>query len=832
MTVNSKGKLIVSLLLILAWQAQLVSAQTSGKTWPHPIPARIHDGFNKDLTVMTLGDVQTNLADGTFDPRKDEVRLLDGSLKQNYYKDVLGIKFFSAIDKSNFPLPPSGWCSWYFYFQEINEDEIRNNARWINVNLKEYGARYVQIDDGWQGTGHGLGENRDWTTIDKRFAGGMEKLAADIKAMGLTPGIWLAPHGQSNESVIRNHPLVFLKKPDGSSAADTWEGKFLVDPSTAETQKYLADLFTKLSKWGYEYFKIDGQPIVIREFKAKKEFMKNPADGDELYRKTLNTIRDSIGPHRYLLGCWVVPLEGAGIMNGSRTGADVVLGWDGFKYAMRATTQYYFLHNIAWYNDPDVLVVRAPLPLEQARAWATLVGLTGQALLTSDRLMDLSPDRIELLRRVYPAVDIRPLDLFPSERNKHIWDLKINHLGRNYDVVGLFNYDESKSSPVYVGWKDLGLPADKAVHIFDYWNKEYLGTSKGGVSIDLSPASCRLLTLLPEENHPQLISTSRHITQGWVDLISQSYDSSAAAYVGKSRVIANDPYELRFVFPSQKNFTIKKAVAKSPDGNLPVLISNHQGWATIQFTPARTTEVTWKVEFEPAGSYHFPTREPSGLWVETAGPDSVSLRWNAGPQPVAGYQVLLNGELVGFTPSNVFALRNLDPRSSFTAEVKTVGLDGTTSEQKATIKFTPSELERKETSLSDLDVAAITPGWRQPELNRSYTGRGLFVGGKHFASGIGMPTKSDIAFDLRQGYETFLASVGIDDQQSNDGGVEFTVIGDGKELWSSGVIRKSDGAKSLKVDIHGVSRLQLSVKNAANVSGRIHADWLDARLVK
>ncbi|HXD30371.1 MAG TPA: NPCBM/NEW2 domain-containing protein [Pyrinomonadaceae bacterium] len=810
------------------------TGETNSQTsWPRPIPARIHDGVNKDLTVMTLGDVHTNLADGVFDPVKDEVRLNDGTVKPNYYKGALGIKFFSPIDKSVFSLPPSGWCSWYFYFQEVSEEEIRNNARWISANLKEYGARYVQIDDGWQGAGHGLGENRDWTTIDKRFSGGMDKLAFDIKSMGLVPGIWLAPHGQSNASVIRNHPSVFLKKPDGTSAADTWEGKFLVDPSTAETQKYLAALFTTLSKWGYEYFKIDGQPIVIREFKAKKEFMKNQGvDSDELYRQTLNTIRGSIGHKRYLLGCWVVPLEGAGIMNGSRTGADVVLGWDGFKYAMRATTQYYFLHNIAWYNDPDVLVVRAPLPLEQARAWTTLVGLTGQALLTSDRLMDLSPDRVDLLRRVYPAVDIRPLDLFPSERNKHIWDLKVNHLGRNYDVVGLFNYDESKGNPLYISWKDLGLPAGKRVHVFDYWNKEYLGAWEQGISVDLAPASSRLLTLLAEEDHPQLISTSRHITQGWVDLISQKYDAKTNGYQGASHVIKNDPYEIRFVFPHQKNFALKRAVVTSRSGTLAATISNHQGWATIQFTPARSGEVTWRVEFEPAGSYHFPTREPGGLWAESAGPDGVNIRWSAGPQPAAGYQVYLNGALVGFTPANMFALRNLDPRASYTAEVKTVGQDSSTSEKSASLKFTPLESAARETSLTELEVLSITPGWRQPELNRTYTGKGLFVAGKHFAAGIGMPTKSDIEFELRQAFETLQGSVGIDDQQGNEGGAEFAVIGDGKELWTSGVIKKADGLKLLKVDVRGVRRLQLSVKNAANVNGRVHTDWLDMKVVK
>ncbi len=80
------------------------------------------------------------------------------------------------------------------------------------------------------------------------------------------------------------------------------------------------------------------------------------------------------------------------------------------------------------------MLLRQPLTIDQARVWATLQGLTGQALMASDRLMDLSDERVDIMRRVFPAVDIRPLDLFPAGRTKRIWDLKVNHLGRNYDV--------------------------------------------------------------------------------------------------------------------------------------------------------------------------------------------------------------------------------------------------------------------------------------------------------------------------------------------------------------------------------------------------------------
>jgi hypothetical protein len=234
---------ILFCLLCLFLAPQSLVAQT----WPYPIPARVRDGANKDLMVMTLGHVSPSIADGIFDPAKDELRLKDGTVLKNYFRDTLKIKYFAPIDKTRFPLPPSGWCSWYFFYQEINEDEIKLAAKWIAENLKDYGVQYVQIDDGWQGTGRGLGENRDWSTINNRFPSGMDGLASYIKSLGLKPGIWLAPHGQSNEAVVKNHAGVFLMKPDGTTASSTWEGKFLVDPSAPESQKYLKDLVSRSS---------------------------------------------------------------------------------------------------------------------------------------------------------------------------------------------------------------------------------------------------------------------------------------------------------------------------------------------------------------------------------------------------------------------------------------------------------------------------------------------------------------------------------------------------------------------------------------------------------
>ena len=823
-------KTLAIIMSLIALLVCLSNAQTDQKPWPYPIPLRTHDGENKDLFVMTLGNVQTPLAEGVYDPLLDEARLLDGSVLRNYFRTTLGVSYFTPIDKTRFPLPPSGWCSWYYYYQEIDENEVRLNARWVASHLKDFGARYVQIDDGWQGTGHGSNANRDWTTIDKRFPGGMDKLAADIKKLGLIPGLWLAPHGQSNRQVVAANKDVFLLKADGSSASDTWEGNFLVDPSTEKTQAYLHDLFQKLTSWGYEYFKIDGQPIVVEQYKKHKDLFKQHQDPVEAYRTTLKSIRETIGESRYLLGCWGIPVEGVGIMNGSRTGGDIVLGWEGFREALSTTMKYYYQHNVAWYCDPDVMLLRSPMSMDQVRAWATLQGLTGQALMASDRMMDLSAERVELLKAVFPAVDIRPLDLFPSQRNKRIWDLKIHQGTRTYDVVGVFNFDETTPEQTALRWHDLGIPDTGAVHVFDFWNKEYLGCWKAGFNVEVAPTSCRVLAIQPATDHVELVSTNRHITQGWVDIVDAEWNQMASAWRGSSRLIAGEPYEIRFAFPRNKNMIVRKASA----GSLAMTITNHQGWATVGFTSAKTQTVKWSVKFVPAtATYRFPVYKPDTIIVERSGIDGAIARWTPQYYLTAGYNVYLNGQQYVHTPSPTIQLRGLIPAQQNTVEVASAWEDGSESKRRTKVTFVPLELLPGELALAGEEPVRATLGWGTLQKNKSVAGSPLSVGGIRFANGIGTHANSELEYRLYALFDSLTASVGLDDDAGNErGSVEFSVLADGKEVWRSGVMKHGVPAKSFGVNVRQIQSIVLRVTDAGDGIEYDHADWINPTLFR
>lgn len=785
--------------------------------WPHPIPARVKDSANPDLFVMTLGDVRTPLTQGTFDPARDELTLLDGTVLKHYYRDTLKVPFFKAMDKSIFPVPPSGFCTWYYYYQDLDAGELKRSTDWIARNLKDYGATIVQVDDAWQKEkADGTHGSRDWSGVDAHFPGGMAELARYIKGKGFTPGLWIAPHGQSNEAVVKANPGVFLLKPDGTTASDTWEGKWLVDPSAPQTPAYLKNLFTTFTKWGYEYFKIDGQPIVVEEYGKTRAFMQAPGEAAPLYRRTVQAIRDAIGPRRYLLGCWGLPIEGMGIMDGSRTGGDVVRGWGGFLTALEPTMQFYYQHNIAWYTDPDVMLARNPLTLDQTRAWATLQGLTGQALFVSDRLMDLSRDRVEILHKVFPAADIRPLDLFPSPRNKRIWDLKINHLGRAYDVVGAFNYATDRADQVRLDWADLGLPAKAPVHVFDFWNQEYLGAWEAGMAVDLAPTSCRALALVPSDGTIQLVSTNRHLTQGWVDLLALR--TSGTTLAGTSQVIRDDPYELHFAYPRGKNFQVAAATAHSGSRQLPVAITNHQGWATLRITSPRTQRVDWKVTFKSAPAYAYPTQAPDGLQVEPAGLDGVKLLWRDQYYLNAGYQVYLDGQLLGHSGSPRFPLGNLDPRRTYTAEVRSVWEDGSTGPQhkKAELTFKLASLLPQRLELATLEPFRTSGRAAQAQ---SFT----LAGRNH--PGLAAHAASEQEYRLHGLFSTFSVQTAFDDTDRARTPVTFVLLGDGRELWRS-TQTKADGPRTATLKVAGVDHLVL--RTLAPGAAPEDDDWLNA----
>jgi alpha-galactosidase len=132
--------------------------------------------------------------------------------------------------------------------------------------------------------------------------------------------------------------------------------------------------------------------------------------------------------------------------------------------------------------------------------------------------------------------------------------------------------------------------------------------------------------------------------------------------------------------------------------------------------------------------------------------------------------------------------------------------------------------------LDTLDLSSIEQGWGQPHAGKSVEGHALSIGKQPFAHGIGTHANSTFRLDLGGKAEKFTASVGVDDEVGNKGSVVFRLIGDGKTLWESELMRGGTPAKTVSVDLHGVRKLTLAVDDGGDGMDSDHADWADVQV--
>jgi len=591
-----------------------------------------------------------------------------------YFADTrLGLEAYAdAVAKHyNVKLPPqpAGFCTWYTekHSRACDETNIMVLASYAAKELKPFGFDFVQIDDYWQDGVSTNGPKRNFMTAKPSgpYPSGMKATADNIKKLGLTPGIWFMPFaGTYYDPIFTPHQDWFYKGPDGKPFETRWGGTCL-DMSVPGAREYLTQLVNRIAhEWGYKVFKMDGLwtgtgtrlMYVNNGYKWDEMGEAAPADPDktqiENYRDGLKLIRQVAGPDVFLLGCCVSQnmrsFGGAfGLLDAMRIGPDTGSGHIGAPHASRN----YFLNGRVWWNDPDCVSVRARTSLDQARVNASFTAITGTLFYNSDWMPDLPAERLEILKRTLAThhLQARPVDYFENDpaRVWHLMDsgtgiLPVNTLsspnptGRmpvpRRDIVALFNWGNSTRA-IACSAERIGLPKAGEYAVFDFWSDKFLAPLRGGLKLTLPGHSCRVLAIRPAANHPQLLSTSRHITQGIMDVLEEKWDTATKTLSGTSRVVANDPYELRVVVPVGDNSWRALPPATQNGPNVRITITN-----------ATSADVKWQIKFErgavgaaapvveaaappPVEPKRVPTPPAPSVYLDTLKPVSAQNGW-------------------------------------------------------------------------------------------------------------------------------------------------------------------------------------------------------------
>ncbi len=340
---------------------------------------------------------------------------------QTTVADQIGRNHHARTSRTN-----AGWCSWYYYFGSETEQDILDAV----AELSQAGWRdelpVIQIDDGWnKRTPDGERVWGDWMPGAK-FPRGMKALADDIHQAGFQAGLWLAPFSVDPASRLRaEHPDWLVQSDDGP--AEYW-GVHALDLTHPEALEFVQNTFERVfDEWGFDYVKIDFLLHAVQPGRRRDRSQTRV----QAFREGLRRIRRAAG-ERYVLTCGCPEGLAIGLADAQRIGPDVSSRWYvpmglphwpygncSVKPAAVYTLAKQWQHMRWWHNDPDCVVVRAHgspteaaqhegelaqgpygLSEQEARLWARLIRMSGGLFLLSERISDLEPSRLELLKDV------------------------------------------------------------------------------------------------------------------------------------------------------------------------------------------------------------------------------------------------------------------------------------------------------------------------------------------------------------------------------------------------------------------------------------------------
>ena len=524
----------------------------------------------------------------------------------------------------------SGYCTWWAYrngFSQTTMDAVVDT--FVEKNLPDFGYDYMQLDDCYQiGNGN---SPRGWLTWNNRWPGGPEYTTTKIRSAGMKPGIWVhrvhRGNGLDVKKIVTEHPDWFVKKPNGELHMDN--GFYCLNTHNPEALEGMARVtYRALKKQGWDYVKIDGTGDLLWAYNKAPEFFKkiDSTPGDTL-RLWDVAAREELGLDVYILACWGVhpSLNVIGLVDGCR------LGSDGFGTG--EFQRFNSWNGVVWRNDPDhcdilgeyymdndammpVFATKAPVPMRTIIRPA-LCTMAGGVLMVSDKVEVYKDDlNLEGMKRSAPVLFTVPGQLYdysPRGRNHYHtglhggeapwWLLEIDRPFDHWSVLARFQWGKRQGqkhqwelagvAEQKVVFADLGLPDNREYLVFEFWSQTFLGKAKGSFTAPAMDDNTGLHVFAIREArpHPWVISTTRHITQGGVSLLEESWDNDRAVLSGRSAVVIGDPYALTVHVPDGFRLTSAQVAGENAQ------ISNQKETATVRFVPSATETLPWTMLF-------------------------------------------------------------------------------------------------------------------------------------------------------------------------------------------------------------------------------------------
>ncbi len=453
---------------------------------------------------------------------------LDDVEPLNAYLDLAADAAHARIPE----VPPTGWSSWYYFFESIDRMAFDQNLDWLEQNREDLPLDLVQLDDGFQAN---VG---DWFRFNDRFKDGVKPVSRRTAAAGMQAGLWLAPYiAKPRSKWVRDHPEWVLRRAGGrpSNAGYNWS-TFTVglDPTHPGVETAVSELIgTAVTEWGFRFLKLDF--LYAAALPGRRH---DPSTTRaQAMHKALTIVRQAAGEQTWLLGCGCPLGTGIGIFDSMRIGPDVAPRWKpafqgievffkrepslpSARNGLRAAISRSMLNRKWWLNDPDCLILRdqdTHLSRNEVQTMASVIALTAGALIDSDDLPSLSEERAAWLARLLPPLPVQARVHAPFEQSSPcLLTLDLSGPVGDWKLICLINWDDG------VRHMDLdpgaiSLDPKASWSGVDFWREELIAPGRGPWSFDVPPHGVRLISLRANpDSTPAWLGDTLHISQGLV----------------------------------------------------------------------------------------------------------------------------------------------------------------------------------------------------------------------------------------------------------------------------------------------------------------------------
>ena len=308
--------------------------------------------------------------------------------------------------------PVYGSNNWYYAYGISSRDDILRDARYLADMTQENDNRpFMVIDDGWQ-TAHTESYNGGpWNQSNSDY-GDMGKLAADIKALNVRPGIWFRPLLDSFDEI----PAEWRLDRDAT----------VLDISVPEVIEYVKKDVSRIREWGFELIKHDFSTFDILGLWGSEmgsgltasgwRFKDTSRTTAEIFVDFYRAIREAAGDV-IILGCNCIGHLGAGLMEANRTGDDTSgMEWERTR-KMGVNTLAFRMpqHGNFFGADADCVGITDKIPWEKNRQWMELLSVSGTPFFVSVKPGTLTPEQENELKAAYRKASVNTVTAVPLD---------------------------------------------------------------------------------------------------------------------------------------------------------------------------------------------------------------------------------------------------------------------------------------------------------------------------------------------------------------------------------------------------------------------------------